>query len=234
MSVFTKSLLSVACLAMLGFAGCDKSTGDAVDSPAPATSDTSPAVPAADAGAMTETPAVDATAAAGSDAAAGADTAAAATAPPPPNPIAEMAKNLKPEDIDKGLKTAVTKIEEMVAGITDEATAQAALPVLRDVRTQLTFLKVGAEHVPGDIRPMLIEKFGEIVPSLEAARDKLYENEAVKPIVESYVDGILNRIASIISTLEQPAPGEAPVAGEESVVEEVAAEPANSDAAAAE
>jgi hypothetical protein len=84
--------------------------------------------------------------------------------------------------------------------ITDPASAEAALPKLRDLNTNLDTIKTAVNSLPSDVKgqatTLLSDSFSKIKPTI----DRLISNPGIADKIKPVVDEIVGKINSLTGT----------------------------------
>jgi hypothetical protein len=105
-------------------------------------------------------------------------------------------------DLGKELGTSVSDSVSALEGITDKASAEAALPDLKAVQTKLDGLSGKVEQLPQDAKKSLASLLGDSLPELRDLVTKVEGIEGVGPVVKPTLDGIMTKLDA---WAEQPA-----------------------------
>jgi hypothetical protein len=107
-------------------------------------------------------------------------------------------------DINVGqeLTDIVGNAEESLQGITDVASAEAAVPALNDLNAQLEELSAPVGQLPEDAKKVLADVLGDRVAELKALADSVTSQEGVGAVLTPVLEPIM---AKLDSWAEQPA-----------------------------
>jgi ABC-type transporter Mla subunit MlaD len=107
-------------------------------------------------------------------------------------------------DIDLGreLTGVVDRTSDALSGITDAASAEAALPALNEVRTKLDDLTATVDQLPAEAKTTLSGVVSGMLPKLQALVDQVSGIEGVGEVVKSAVEPIM---AKLDAWAKQPA-----------------------------
>ena len=105
-------------------------------------------------------------------------------------------------DLGKEVGTSVSDSVSALEGITDKASAEAALPDLKAVQTKLDGLSGKVEQLPQDAKKSLASLLGDSLPELRDLVTKVEGIEGVGPVVKPTLDGIMTKLDA---WAEQPA-----------------------------
>jgi chromosome segregation ATPase len=105
-------------------------------------------------------------------------------------------------DLGKEVGTSVTDAVSTLEGVTDKASAEAALPDLKAVETKLDGLSGKVEQLPQDAKKSLASLLGDSLPELQDLVNKVEGIEGVGPVVKPTLDGIMTKLDA---WAEQPA-----------------------------
>ena len=107
-------------------------------------------------------------------------------------------------DIDLGreLTGVVDRASNALSGITDAASAEAALPALNEVRTKLDDLTATVDQLPAEAKTMLAGVVSGMLPKLQTLVDQVSSIEGVGEVVKSAVEPIM---AKLDAWAKQPA-----------------------------
>jgi hypothetical protein len=93
--------------------------------------------------------------------------------------------------------TAVDSLRTTLGGITDEASARAALPDLRNVTTQLENVSTLARQLPADGRRELASVTSGSLPAIEREFDRILGMPGVAGVVRPVIEGLRTRMRSL-------------------------------------
>jgi CHAD domain-containing protein len=82
--------------------------------------------------------------------------------------------------------------------VTDVDSAQAALPKLEDMATQLDTLGKAFQSLPSTARPALAQTVATAVKKLESQRQRIEEIPGVGGILKSILDTIFEKLAAMV------------------------------------
>jgi cell division protein FtsX len=105
-------------------------------------------------------------------------------------------------DLGKEVGTSVSDTVSALEGITDKASAEAALPDLKAVQTKLDGLGGKVEQLPQQAKESLASLLGDSLPELQDLVTKVEGIEGVGPVVKPTLDGIMTKLDA---WAEQPA-----------------------------
>jgi small-conductance mechanosensitive channel len=105
-------------------------------------------------------------------------------------------------DLGKELTGVVDRTSAALSGITDAASAEAALPALNEARTKLDDLTPTVEQLPEDAKATLASAVGGMLPELRTLVDQVNGIEGVGEVVKPAVEPIM---AKLDAWAKQPA-----------------------------
>ena len=105
-------------------------------------------------------------------------------------------------DLGKELTGVVDRTSAALSGITDAASAEAALPALNAARTKLDDLTPTVDQLPADAKATLASAVTGMLPELRTLVDKVNGIEGVGGVVKPAVDPIM---AKLDAWAKQPA-----------------------------
>jgi cytoskeletal protein RodZ len=105
-------------------------------------------------------------------------------------------------DLGKEIGTTVSDATSALGGITDKASAEAALPDLKAVDTKLGELGGKIEQLPADAKKSLASLLGDMLPKLQDVANKVEGMEGVGEVVKPTLDSIM---AKLDGWAKQPA-----------------------------
>ena len=120
----------------------------------------------------------------------------AATPAPPADTAAAPENPLVVGGVDIGAQVTATldTLRGTFSGITDAATAQAALPDLTAARDTLSGLETQINALPAEGKSALQSLVASALPAIEASANGLLANSAVAGVVKPVVDDIIARL----------------------------------------
>jgi hypothetical protein len=101
--------------------------------------------------------------------------------------------------VSSGLTTAVNNLTEALTGVHDAASANAALPKLRDVSSQLDTLKGSWAQVPDAAKPAIKTALSSAVPKAEDLLAKVSALPGVGEIIRSVTEEVLNKLKGFLA-----------------------------------
>jgi hypothetical protein len=105
-------------------------------------------------------------------------------------------------DLGKELTGVVDRTSDALSGITDVASAEAALPALNEARTKLDDLTPTVEQLPENAKTTLASAVGGMLPELRTLVDQVNGIEGVGEVVKPAVEPIM---AKLDAWAKQPA-----------------------------
>ena len=105
-------------------------------------------------------------------------------------------------DLGKELTGVVDRTSDALSGITDVASAEAALPALNEVRTKLDDLTPTVEQLPDNAKGTLAGAVSGMLPELRTLVDKVNGIEGAGDVVKPAVEPIM---AKLDAWAKQPA-----------------------------
>jgi uncharacterized phage infection (PIP) family protein YhgE len=105
-------------------------------------------------------------------------------------------------DLGKELTGVVNRASDALSGITDVASAEAALPTLNEARTKLDDLTPTVEQLPDNAKATLASAVGGMLPELRTLVDKVNGIQGVGEVVKPAVEPIM---AKLDAWAKQPA-----------------------------
>jgi hypothetical protein len=94
-------------------------------------------------------------------------------------------------DVGKGVGNAVNDVTAALGGISDEASAQAAVPRLVAIDARLVGLKPKIEQLPDDARQTLAALMTGMLPKVQSAIDRLQATPGAGDVVKPALDPIM-------------------------------------------
>lgn len=187
-SGLTKWLLLAAAALLLiwlvpRFLGGSEETPEPVVETAPATEETAPATEEA---------------APATEEAAPVEEAAPAVEEAAPTDAAESAAPEMPAmpDVFATIDGALAQLGTTLSGVTDAASADAALPQLQDVDATLAAVEGDVEALPADVRGTLQSSLASAMPTIRSTVDGLMANPEVSGVIQPVVDSIMTKLAA--------------------------------------
>ena len=101
--------------------------------------------------------------------------------------------------VTSGLTTAVNSVTEALTGVHDAASANAALPKLRDVSSRLDTLKGLWAQVPDAAKPAIKTALSSAVPKAEDLLGKVDALPGVGEIIRPVAEEVLNKLKSFLA-----------------------------------
>ena len=105
-------------------------------------------------------------------------------------------------NVGQELTDIVGNAEELLQGITDVASAEAAVPALNDLNAQLEELSAPVGQLPEDAKKVLADVLGDRVKELKTLADSVTSREGVGAVLTPVLEPIM---AKLDSWAEQPA-----------------------------
>ena len=105
-------------------------------------------------------------------------------------------------DLGKELTGVVDRTSDALSGITDAASAEAALPALNEARTKLDDLTPTVEQLPENAKATLASAVGGMLPELRTLVDQVNGIEGAGEVVKPAVEPIM---AKLDAWAKQPA-----------------------------
>jgi predicted negative regulator of RcsB-dependent stress response len=97
-------------------------------------------------------------------------------------------------DLGKEVGTSVSDTVGALEGITDKASAEAALPDLKAVGTKLDGLSGKVEKLPQEAKASLASLLGDSLPELQDLVNKIEGMQGVGEVVKPTLDGIMTKL----------------------------------------
>jgi type II secretory pathway pseudopilin PulG len=94
-------------------------------------------------------------------------------------------------DLGKEIGTELDNLKTSLEGITDKASAEAALPKLEELKSQMEGWGKAVEQLPADGKTALAGTISASLPTLESLAAKLDSIEGVGPVIKPTLDDIL-------------------------------------------
>jgi hypothetical protein len=94
---------------------------------------------------------------------------------------------------------SMDNVQMTLSGITDEASARAALPVLRTATTQLENAGSLARQLPPESRSQIADTVSNSLPAVEREFDRLLAMPGVDNVVRPAIEGLRSRMQSLAS-----------------------------------
>ena len=101
--------------------------------------------------------------------------------------------------VTSGLTTAVNSVTEALTGVHDAASANAALPKLRDVSSRLDTIKGLWAQVPDAAKPAIKTALSSAVPKAEDLLGKVDALPGVGEIIRPVAEEVLNKLKSFLA-----------------------------------
>jgi hypothetical protein len=120
------------------------------------------------------------------------------TAAPPAATAAADALVVDGVNIGERVQGILTGLTETLAGVTDGATATAAVGALTEADTALGGLESAVGALSGEGKTALAALINGALPALRTTIDGLLANSAVAPIVKPALDGILAKLTAYV------------------------------------
>jgi hypothetical protein len=117
--------------------------------------------------------------------------------PEPATVAAESALVVDGVDLGETLSTGLSDLQEALSGITDPASAEAALPRLTEVNETLGSLEGTVGNLSEAAQTQIGEIVGGALPGLQDTVSGLLENETIAGLLRPVLDGILARLAAL-------------------------------------
>jgi hypothetical protein len=105
-------------------------------------------------------------------------------------------------NLGEEIGTSVTETVSALGGITDKASAEAALPSLQAVETKLDELSGDVEQLPQHAKEALASLLDDSLPELKDLANKVEGIEGAGEVVKPTLDGIM---AKLDAWTKQPA-----------------------------
>jgi len=102
-------------------------------------------------------------------------------------------------DIGKQVTDNVATLRSTLTGITDVASARAALPQLQDVSTQIDKVDRVLGQLPAEQRKVIAAMATPVVPTLNQLSDKLLAIPGVAEILKPTIETLKGRLAALVS-----------------------------------
>lgn len=161
--------------------------------PATDTPETTEAPPAADAPETTAAPPA-ADAPETTEAPAATEPPATAAAPEPAEPADPLV--VGGTDLGATVRGSFDRLSSTLGGITDTASAEAALPALTSVRDDLAGMETTVAGLPPEGKSALQSLITGALPTLRETNDKLLGDSAISGVIKPVLDDILNRLTA--------------------------------------
>ena len=97
-------------------------------------------------------------------------------------------------NVGEQLTDVMQNTEETLQGITDAASAQAAVPKLNEINTQLEKISGTVDQLPADAKKVLADVLGERVTELKTLADKLAGQAGVGDVVKPALEPIIAKL----------------------------------------
>lgn len=99
-------------------------------------------------------------------------------------------------DVSKQITDSLNSLQSTVTGITDVASAQAALPKLQEAQTQIDKLAATLGQLTADQRKMLSSVVAPVLPKLNELFDKVLAIPGVSELLKPTLDAIRTKLAT--------------------------------------
>lgn len=93
--------------------------------------------------------------------------------------------------------SALDALKAALAGVKDEATAQAALPKLKEIATQFEKVKAASQGLPADVRHPLVAMISGAMPGLASAIDKAMAIPGVSAVLKPILDQVMATLTAM-------------------------------------
>jgi hypothetical protein len=125
-----------------------------------------------------------------------------ATTTPPVATAPATADSLVVGGVNLGdeVTTSLNDVRSTMSRITDEASAQAALPALRDATAKLDNISTLSRQLSPGAHQQLAQSVNSAMPAVQRDFDRVLAIPGVSPIVQPVVDGLRTRITSLGSS----------------------------------
>jgi hypothetical protein len=100
-------------------------------------------------------------------------------------------------DLGKQVNDSVNNLRGTLSGITDTASAQAALPKIRDAKTQLDNVSTLSDRLPPEGKQSLARLVGAVMPSINNLFDKVLAIPGVGEIASPTINDLRSRLNSL-------------------------------------
>ena len=100
-------------------------------------------------------------------------------------------------DLRAQLGTAVDNVRSVLQGVTDQASAQAALPKLQEATAQLDTVGQLAAQLPTDARKALGSMTSNAMPALREMMNKVMEQPGVRDVLKPAADALQAKFAAL-------------------------------------
>jgi hypothetical protein len=97
-------------------------------------------------------------------------------------------------DVGKGLTNAVNDVTATLGGITDQASAQAAVPKLVQIDARLYELKPKIAKLEGDARKTLASLVTGMLPKVQSAIDRVQATPGASAAIKPALDPIMGKL----------------------------------------
>ncbi len=97
-------------------------------------------------------------------------------------------------DVGKGLTNAVNDVTATLGGITDQASAQAAVPKLVEIDARLYELKPKIAKLEGDARKTLASLVTGMLPKVQSAIDRVQATPGASAAIKPALDPIMGKL----------------------------------------
>src|SRR5262245_9725691 len=100
-------------------------------------------------------------------------------------------------DLGKQVNDSVNNLRSTLSGITDASSAQAALPKIRDAKTQLDNVSAMADRLPPEGKRSLAQMVAAVMPSINNLCDKVLAIPGVGDIASPTINDLRSRLNSL-------------------------------------
>jgi hypothetical protein len=100
-------------------------------------------------------------------------------------------------DLAKGMSGSLSQLSQTLGGITDAATAQAAVPQLQTIIGDVDKMKGLAGQLPQSGRAVLANIMKQAMPAVQAAVDKVYAIPGAPDVLKPVVDPLMTSLGNL-------------------------------------
>ncbi len=118
----------------------------------------------------------------------------------PPSSTTAPESTTTPTDVVGLASAAISALNSTLGGVTDEASAQAALPTLEQAASQIDSVKTAAAHLSSEAKAPLAKVIADALPGLTAAIEKATGIPGVATILNPVLQPVLANLDTLAKT----------------------------------
>ncbi len=100
-------------------------------------------------------------------------------------------------DIGAGVQDTLTQLTSTLAGVTDAATAEAALPTLTEIDGSLGTVEFAAANLGDEGKSALQSLIMAVMPTIQAEADRILGDSALSGVLKPALDGVLAKLQAL-------------------------------------